>query len=885
MTHRYRSVALTLVGALGLATLGVGAVQAGPPATLIVHYAGPEEAMIEGAPLEGTASVTETGSDEFGQWAELTFPSAADDSALGFRVAGDSGYADDIRYVWADGDRAEAWIIDGDPRAYAQPQRVPDDQLRVEDRRAYVDVEVLADLLGVGLTPGRNGYQFDGYATDSLDILTLTRGRDYHEIAIDIDRFASNATGRMLTNYTNLVFQDIDGVRDGEDYFLSLASVERLLQVGTHIDNSGTYLLDTLDVAHDSLGTADPEDLGFSADGLADLDRFAQQQIAADWPGLAVVVTKDGQTVLERAWGDALVSSTSTDSDGDLIGAEPLPEADRIPATTDTLWDLASNTKMYATNYAIQRLVSDGDLDLDATIASFPGWENFTDANSEYTGKWTVGGEGGIDDVYTGKETIRLRDLLNHRAGLIPDPEYPNLSSAGDLWYQTDDPDDRTGIIDAISRSPLMYAPRTTFAYSDVDYMILGLLVEQVTGQRLDVYLEENFYGPLGLENTTFNPLEHGIDPSHVAATELNGNTRDGNVSFGEFDSGDPVPMREYTLQGEVHDEKAWYSMAGVAGHAGLFSTTSDMAVLTQLMLNQGVYGGQEYFDADVVEEFLAPTPGNGSYGLGWRLHTDGGQGYYYFNWGPSRYTYGHQGWTGTLTVIDPVHQMTITILTNMRHAPVVDPPNGFATGSMPLANLVPVSAYVYRALAGVGDDYTVATSLENVAGVEVPFGTSEAEALAALAPETTLTDSDGVTHEVPVTWTLAGYSGQTPGPVQARGTTELPATVLQDGTDPIELEITSTVTVLAASPGDPDPTTDPGGPTDPGTDPGEPTDPGTDAPDPTDPSGSSDAGPPSGEDLPQTGASGTSMLIGAAAVALLAGALLLTLRRLRHQR
>ncbi|QOR72836.1 penicillin binding protein PBP4B [Ruania alkalisoli] len=882
MTRPIRSVALTLVGALGLATLGAGAASAGPPATLVVHYAGPGEPAIEGVALEGSASVTGTGSDEFGQWTQLTFPSAADDSALGFRVAGDSAFAEDVRYVWADGDQAETWVIDGDPRAYAEPQRVPEEQLRIENRRGYVDVDVLSDLLGVGVSTGRNGYQFDGYATGSLDILTLTRGRDYHEIAMDIDRFASNATGRMLSNYTNLVFQDIDGIRVGEDYFLSLASVERLLQIGTHIDHSGTYLLDTLPVAHDSLGTADPEQLGFSADGLADLERFAQQQVDAGWPGLAVVVTKDGQTVLEQAWGDALVSSTGVDSDGTITEAAPLPEADRVPATTDTVWDLASNTKMYATNYAIQRLVSEGLLDLDATIASFPGWENFTDANSEYTGKWTVGGEGGIEAVYTGKETIRVRDLLNHRAGLIPDPEYPNLTSAGDLWYQTDDPDDRTGIIDAVSRTPLMYAPRTTFAYSDVDYMILGLLVEQVSGQRLDAYLEENFYGPLGLTDTMFNPLQHGIDASQVAATELNGNTRDGNVSFGEFEGGDPVPMREYTLQGEVHDEKAWYSMAGVAGHAGLFSTTSDMAVLTQLMLNQGLYGGQEYFSADVVEEFLAPTPGNGSYGLGWRLHTNGGQGYYYFNWGPSRYTYGHQGWTGTLTVIDPVHQMTITILTNMRHAPVVSPPNGFEAGSMPLANLVPVSAYVYRALTGIGDDYTVATALEDVTGIEVPFGTAEADALAGLAPSTTLTDSDGGTHEVPVTWTLEGYSPQTPGTVAASGIVELPATVLQDSDDPITLELTSTVTVLAEEPVDPDPT-DPGTPTNP-TEPGDPTGPATDDTDPTDP-GEPTGGHSAGGDLPQTGASGTGALIGAAAVALLAGAVLLILRRLRHQR
>src|SRR5699024_10898741 len=176
-------------------------------------------------------------------------------------------------------------------------------------------------------------------------------------------------------------------------------------------------------------------------------------------------------------------------------------------------------------------------------------------------------------------------------------------------------------------------------------------------------------------------PLDHGVDPHQVAATELNGNTRDGNVSFGTRPDGSDVYIRDYTLRGEVHDEKAFYTMAGIAGHAGLFSTTSDMAVLTQLMLNDGIYAGRQYFAQDVIEEFTTPyaaDPSDADFstiGLGWRVHSKRAAAYYYFNWGPSRSTFGHQGWTGTLTVIDPLHDMTITVLTNMRHSPVIDPP------------------------------------------------------------------------------------------------------------------------------------------------------------------------------------------------------------------
>jgi CubicO group peptidase (beta-lactamase class C family) len=392
--------------------------------------------------------------------------------------------------------------------------------------------------------------------------------------------------------------------------------------------------------------------------------------------------------------------------DGQYEPAKLLPESKWKRIKVDTLFDLASNTKMYTTNYAIQKLVSEGKLNLDQTLSSFPGWENYKDSYTVYTGKWTLGGSGGLAlTPRTGKETVTIRDILHHYGGLIPDPEYPNKTSAGALWYQKDDYTDRAGIIDIISKTPLKYTPRTTFAYSDVDFMILGLLVEQITGMSLDQYVEKNIYKPLGLKHTVYNPLTKGFSKSEIAATELNGNTRDGNVNFGVMDDNSPVNIRKYTLQGEVHDEKAWYSMGGVAGHAGLFSTVGDLGVLTQLMLNGGIYNGKQFFSKEVVDEFTAPYDPDpnrvdlSTIGLGWRVHSKSSSAYYYYNWGPSRSTYGHQGWTGTLTIIDPVYNMTITILTNLRHSPVVTPPNGFAGSNFPIGDLVPISALVYDSL------------------------------------------------------------------------------------------------------------------------------------------------------------------------------------------
>ncbi|MGX5696808.1 penicillin binding protein PBP4B [Agromyces soli] len=806
-----RRLSVVAVSSLAIALLvDAPAAGAATPPGLVVHYSDATDAPVGAVTaqlLDGTApSATEVTADAFGEVTAFGFDAPLEGS-VGFRVTGDSAFADDLRYVQAEGGSAEVWVVDGDPRAYSAPIAIDPADVRIQDRRAYLPVSALAELVDLRFQYGKNGYRFDGAPTGSLDILTLFRGRDYFEIAVDTNRIGSNVTGNMLNAYTDLVFDDVEGFRDGGEYYLSFGAIERIFQLGTLVNPDGSYLLEPQRVAHDRLAEASPASVGFDEAKLAELDDFVQRQVDAGGPAVAVSVTKDGRLVKDDAWGFAQKYSTSTGPDGETLPAALLPESEWTPATSDTVFDLASNSKMYATNYAIQRLVSAGRLDLDRTLQSYPGWERFTDANSEYTGKWTVGGPGGIPAVYTGKETVTIRDILHHVGGMIPDPEYPNLASAGGLWYQTDSADDRAGIIDAISRTPLRYTPRTVFAYSDVDYMILGLLVEQITGQRLDQYLEQEFYGPLGLEDTGYLPLESGIEADRIAATELNGNTRDGNVSFGTLPDGGPVPMRDYTLRGEVHDEKAYYSMAGVAGHAGLFSTAGDMAVLTQLMLNGGVYDGREYFSSDVADAFVQPfavnpsgVPGS-TIGLGWRLHSQNAAAYYYFNWGPSRSTYGHQGWTGTLTVIDPLHQMTITILTNMRHSPVVSPPNGFAGAEYDVADLAPVSAMVYRALVGDEPDYTAERSVAPTPGVSVELGTAEADALAALPTTAAVTDEDGAVHELPVAWSLSGYDAAKPGEYAATGQLQRPAwLVAADGTEPLTAR--ATVTVLAADPG-----------------------------------------------------------------------------------
>jgi len=248
-------------------------------------------------------------------------------------------------------------------------------------------------------------------------------------------------------------------------------------------------------------------------------------------------------------------------------------------ATTDTLYDLASITKMFGVNYAFQKLVTDGEIDLDASVSDYLGerfYEDVIDITYE---------KGANPDLETQKEwkaSLTLRDLLLHQGGFPSDPRYfnPHLNTekqeydpnGTNLLFagNSGDEETREATFDAICRTPLLYEPGTQTLYSDVDYMILGEVVEQVTGKGLDTYLKETFLEPMGLTHMTYTPLEHGFTKENCAATELNGNTRDGVVDF--------PGIRTETLQGTVHDEKAYYSMGGVSGQllSLLFSMTED---------------------------------------------------------------------------------------------------------------------------------------------------------------------------------------------------------------------------------------------------------------------------------------------------------------------
>jgi CubicO group peptidase (beta-lactamase class C family) len=271
-----------------------------------------------------------------------------------------------------------------------------------------------------------------------------------------------------------------------------------------------------------------------------------------------------------------------------------------------TIYDLASLTKVIATTTAVMILFDEGKIHLDDQV-------------SRYIPEFTGGG----------KENVTLRMLLEHRSG---------LPAGRDLWRIAHTPEEARA---AVISTPLFAAPGQYYEYSDLGADMLGFTVEAVTGEKLDTFIGRRVLEPLGMTDTYFRP-----DASlrgRIAPTEI-------------------TPPRGYPLRGEVHDENA-YALGGVAGHAGLFSTASDLSIFAQMMLNGGSYNGVRIVADSTVQLFTRRAAGTRA--LGW--DTCAGA------FGCGKYmgaeAYGHTGYTGTSLWIDPERDMFVILLTNRVHA------------------------------------------------------------------------------------------------------------------------------------------------------------------------------------------------------------------------
>ncbi len=332
-----------------------------------------------------------------------------------------------------------------------------------------------------------------------------------------------------------------------------------------------------------------PSAVGMSAERLATIERVVQRGLnAGGYPGASVVVGRKGFSVFSRGFG-------SLDWSGRMRVSVP-----------NSIYDLASLTKVIGTTTAMMVLYDQGRIDLDSPV-------------SRYLPDFS----GGL------KDQVTLRHLLTHRAG---------LPAGRELWRIAQTPAQARA---AVLSSPIHCIPGNCYEYSDLGADILGFVAEAVSGESLDVFLELNVFAKLGMTDTHY--LLSLTDVARTAPTEI-------------------APPRGYPLRGEVHDENAW-ALGGVAGHAGLFSTASDLSVFAQMLLEGGKYNGVRIVADSTVALFTRRAAGHRA--LGWDT-CDGGAG---CGQHLSGRAYGHTGFTGTSLWIDPDRQVFVILLTNRVHA------------------------------------------------------------------------------------------------------------------------------------------------------------------------------------------------------------------------
>ncbi|HRH37829.1 MAG TPA: serine hydrolase, partial [Flavobacteriales bacterium] len=369
-----------------------------------------------------------------------------------------------------------------------------------------------------------------------------------------------------------------------------------------------------------------PEAFGIRSDDLRPIDAIVKEGIdARAYPGCEVFVAVDGQVIMNKAYGK------STYDGGHAV-------------RTDDIYDLASITKVGSTTLALMKLVDDGKLDLTKPLGFYLPE---------------------IEDEHPAHARMDLRDILTHQAGLRPFvPFYLRVMKDG-KWKQgvvSDSADAtralrvaegmyinvnyRDSLFQWVLNTPL--EAKGTYVYSDMGYYLMQEIIERITGKPLDAFVRETFYAPMGATTLGYKPYER-FPLDRIAPTE------------------NDELFRKRQVWGDVHDPGAAMK-GGVAGHAGLFGDANDLAMLMQMLVNGGVYGGKRYLSETVVKEFtkcqFCAANGSGNRrGLGWDKPMRG-------KGGPtcecvSYASFGHTGFTGTMAWADPDQEVVYIFLSN----------------------------------------------------------------------------------------------------------------------------------------------------------------------------------------------------------------------------
>lgn len=371
-----------------------------------------------------------------------------------------------------------------------------------------------------------------------------------------------------------------------------------------------------------------PGEAGINAEKLLAIDSIANDAIAKGaTPGCVVLVAKDGRIAFHKAYGN-------------------LSYTNHTPVNPETIYDMASVTKICATTLSVMKLIDEGKLELKKTLGDYLPWVKGSN-----------------------KESLLIENILLHQAGLVayipfyketidangvPYPKYYSavqndafgIKVAQNLFMRNDWKDT---LYQRILQSPL--GPADKYVYSDNDFIFLGKVVEAISGLTLDQYVKKEFYAPLGLTTAGFKAREHfSID--RIAPTEQEKN------------------FRQQLLRGDVHDPGA-AMFGGVAGHAGLFSNAYDIAVIMQMLLNGGTFNGKKYFKKETIDLFTAYKSNISRRGFGFDkpekdnlIRTEP-----YPCVLSSPLTFGHTGFTGTCAWADPAYNLVFVLLSNRVNA------------------------------------------------------------------------------------------------------------------------------------------------------------------------------------------------------------------------
>ena len=366
-----------------------------------------------------------------------------------------------------------------------------------------------------------------------------------------------------------------------------------------------------------------PEDAGVNADDLKDIDKIAAEAIRGKAaPGMVVLVAKDGKVIFNKAYGN----HTYTNGPAEKI--------------TD-IFDLASVTKTSATTPAVMRLFEQQKLNLDTNVGAYIPRARTSPMNN-----------------------IHVREVMLHQAGFIPFIPFYNAVKAADhssdssAAYPTKVADGyymRKNYFEDVMWPQMLNSPiktRGKYVYSDISMYVMKDMVERLSGKPLNEYVAKQFYEPLGMQTAGFLPRNR-FAKEQIIPTE--------NDTY----------FRKTLLEGYVHDQGA-AMVGGVSGHAGLFASANDVAILYQMLLNKGTYGGEQYFKPETVNMFTAKQSAVSRRGLGFdRWDPDTTKKY------PSELasnmTYGHTGYTGTCVWVDPARGLVYVFLSNRVHPLVSD--------------------------------------------------------------------------------------------------------------------------------------------------------------------------------------------------------------------